>query len=73
MSCAAKLCVFNAYHEQILMFYGCFLQVTLCVVDAYYEQGHMFMVNDTCEFMCCGCMVLAKFMLEDPSFMASCY
>jgi hypothetical protein len=55
------------------MFYGCFLQVTLCVVDAYYEQGHMFMINDTCEFMCCGCMVLAKFMLEDPSFMASCY
>jgi hypothetical protein len=38
-------------------------------VDAYYEQGHMFMVHDTCEVMCCGCMVLAKFVLEDPCLM----
>ncbi len=45
----------------------------LRVVDAYYKQGHMFMVSDTCEFMCCGCMVLAKSMLEDPCLMGSCY
>ncbi len=55
-----------------IMCFGCLVQVRLCVVDAYYKQGRMSMVNDTYEFMCCGCMVLAKFMLEDPCLMASC-
>jgi hypothetical protein len=55
------------------MCFGYLVRVGLCVVDAYYEQGHMFMVSDTCEFMCCGCMVLAKSMLKDPCLMGSCY
>ncbi len=67
-----KLCIVDACYV-VVMCFECIVRVRLCVVDAYYEQGHMFMVNDTCEFMCCGCMVLAKFMLEYPSLMASCY
>jgi len=33
----------------------------------------MFMVSDICEFMCCGCMVVAKSILKDPCLKDSCY
>jgi hypothetical protein len=41
-----------------------------CLSWANFNVLWMFFTSD---IMCCGCMVLAKFMLEDPSFMASCY
>jgi len=89
MSCTAKLCVFNAYHEWIFMCYRCLLQVMLFVVDACCKRSYVswltitnecmlcvsyvFWIPSPNEVMCCGCMVLTKSMLKDPCLMGSCY
>jgi hypothetical protein len=61
MSCAAKLCVFNAYHERILMSYGCFLQVTLCVVDACYKRSYVLWLLVMNKVKYCGCMLCGNY------------
>jgi hypothetical protein len=74
MSCASKLCVFNAYHEQILMFYGCFLQLTLCVVDACYKRSYVLWLLVTNKVMYCGCMLHDSyvFWMSSPSEVMCC-
>ncbi len=68
VACNAKLCHMQPsyvlsmfYHEQILMSYGCFLQVTLCVVDACYKRSYVLWFLVTNEVMYCGCMLCGSY------------